>query len=114
MASIKYFNVTSESLPNIDTLLHTVDAGTNMAFITTIVASNPTDNQASITINLVELAGSVAVTNQYVSNVIIPANQTVILNQVLGGYLAGGDFISAKASIASTISLKIGIKEVVL
>ena len=111
MTTVTRQNVVQETLAITDTTLYTAGATITNGFITKAIASNSTTTPATITINIVQSGGSVASTNEYVIEETIPANQSVVLYKLIGEQLDPGDFISAIASIVTTLSLRISIKE---
>jgi len=111
MTIITRSGIAQETVAITDTTLYTASSTLDNAFIAKALASNSTTSPATLTINIVQSGGSVASTNEYVIEKTIPANQQVVLHEVIGEQLDPGDFISAKASVVSTISLRISMKE---
>ena len=111
MTTVTRVSVAQETLATTDATIYTGGATIDNAFITKELASNSTTSPATITINIVQNGDSVASKNEYVIEETIPAKQSVVLYKLIGEQLDTGDFISVKASVVSTISLRLSIKE---
>jgi hypothetical protein len=111
--TITYVDAVSEQLPATDTTIYTCpSSGVGSSHI---IYANATCEDATgddITINIVKSGGAVAVSNQYLQARAIAAGATEVLSEVIGAVLKPGDFISAKATTASRINLKLSIKEI--
>lgn len=112
MTTITRKSVVQETVAITDTTLYTGAVTIDYAFIAKVLASNSTTTPATLTINIVQSGGSVASTNEYVITETIPAKQSITIYKLIGEQLGPGDFISAIASVASTISLRISMKEI--
>lgn len=96
----KFFNPTA--LGTSPSTLYTTPASTK-ATVKQIILVNTTSTAQSASVYFVPTGGSAGVANQVVPSVTIAPNQMQIidLNQVL----SAGDFISASASAASSITI---------
>lgn len=110
--TVTYVDAVQEQLPATDTTVYTCpSSGVSSAHV---VFANCTCEDAtgdSITINVVQSGGSVAVTNQYLQAKTVAAGATDNLSEIIGLVLKPGDFISAVAANANRLNLKIGIKQ---
>jgi len=82
------------------------------AIIDKMTATNTTGTAATLTVNLVKLAGAAGVTNTVVSAQSIAAGATYVCPEVVGHILNPGDFISAKAGTATAITFRVSGREV--
>lgn len=101
-----------EQVPGTDTTAYT--APTTVKY-SQIIFGNCTNEDAvdtTLTVNIVQSGGSVAVTNRYFPPTTITAGTSDSLTSIVGAVLAPGDFISCVAGAASRLNLKLGIKEV--
>lgn len=112
MTTITRTSVVQETVASAAATLYTAGATLDYAFIAKALAANSTTTPATLTINIVQSGGSVESTNEYVITETIPANQSVVLFKLIGEQLDPGDFISAIASVTSTVSLRISMKEI--
>lgn len=87
--------------------------------ITTVVICNtasgdPIDESvgsATVTLHLVPQGGGANDTNCIIKNLVVPAEETVFLSEERI-VLAGGDFISATASVGNRISITVSVLKV--
>ena len=84
--------------------LYTSPAAT-ATIVKEILVSNTTGSSVALDVSFVPSAGSAGATNAIITNAIIPAYQTVIFT--FSQVLATGGFISAKASVASSLTLTV-------
>lgn len=110
--SVGFTDVVSEQLPAADTLLYTAPANCKSAQIIYVNCTCEDAAGSSFSVNIVQSAGSVAVTNLYLKAKAVTAGATVNASELVGAVLMPGDFISAIAADASRLNLKIGIKEI--
>lgn len=108
--AINYTDSVLEQIPAADTTAYTTPA-VNSAHILAASVFNESASNATLTGNIVQSGGSVAVTNRYV-NVIVPAGKPIVLTSIINQVLNTGDFISFNAGTASALNLKIAIKEI--
>ena len=75
---------------------------------------NPTTANVTLTVNIVQVGGSVAETNRYYGpRQIYPSGSAPpSLSTLVGIVLEAGDFISVTSDTDSSLNLKIGIKEI--
>ena len=110
--TILYVDAVSEQLPATDTTIYTTPSTVESAHIISAVTCCEDSTGDSITVNIVQSAGSVAVTNQYIQTKAVAAGSTVVLSELVGLVLKPGDIVSAVAATADRLNLKIGIKEI--
>ena len=77
----------------------------------TVTNVHATDN-VSISVNLVAFGGSASTTNLLVDARVIAVGETYTLPEIVGHYLATGDFISVIAGGASSLSLRVSGRQV--
>ena len=77
----------------------------------TVTNVHATDN-VSISVNLVALGGSASTTNLLVDARVVAVGETYALPEMVGHYLATGDFISVIAGTAAALSLRISGREI--
>lgn len=65
----------------------------------------------TVTINLVVSAGSAAAANVIMVKTLL-AGETYTCPEIVGHYLNGGDFLSAKASTAAVVNLRVSGRQV--
>ena len=111
MTTITRTSIAQETLSITATTIYTGGTTIDNALITKALASNSTTTPATLTVNIVQSGGAVGSANEYIIEETIPANQSVVLYKLIGEQIDSGDFISAIASAASTISLRMSIKE---
>ena len=110
--SVLYEDKVLEQVPATDTTIYTAPSTLKSAHI---IFANVTCEDAagdSITVNIVQSGGSVAVTNQYLQSKAVVAGSTEMLSEIINVVLKPGDFISVIAATADRLNLKIGIKEI--
>lgn|SRR3990167_3353726 len=110
--TILYEDAVSEQLPATDTTIYTCPATAKTAHIIFANATNEDAANTTVTVNIVQSGGSVAVTNRYIPPTTITAGTSDGLADIISCVLKPGDFISAVAGDASRINLKFGIKEI--
>ena len=93
-----------------DTAYYTTPASTR-TIIDKMTATNTTAGTLTLTVNLVASGGSVGASNTVISAQAIAAGATYTCPEVVGHFLNPGDFISAKASAATSITLRISGRE---
>ena len=110
--TILYVDAVSEQLPATDTTLYTAPTGVESVHIIAAIACCEDATGDSITVNIVQSGGSVAVTNQYVQTKAIAAGATENLVDLVGLVLKPGDLISAIAATADRLNVKFSVKEI--
>lgn len=114
--TIVYVDAEEEQVPATDATVYTAPNSVSAAIITHAVVCCEDATGDSITVNIVQAGGSVAVTNQYIQTKAVAAGETVVLSELIGVVLKGtgtaGDFVSAVAANASRLNLKLSIKEI--
>lgn len=110
--TILYVDAVSEQVPATDTTIYTCPSTAKSAHIIFANATNEDAANTTITINIVQSGGAVAVTNRYIPPTTITAGTTDGLADIISAVLMPGDFLSAVAADASRINLKFGIKEI--
>lgn len=108
---ITYIDNVQEQLGTTDTTVYTCPTTAKSAHIQFGNATNKLGSVATITVNIVQSGGSVATTNEYAIKA-IDSGASDNLYEVVGAILKAGDFVSCKASDASAINFKLGIKEI--
>lgn len=81
------------------------------AHVVYAVCFNEGAADATLTINVVKNGDSADVTNRYVNRV-VPAGNRIILDELVGRVLNSSDAIYSASSVASTLNLSIGVKEI--
>ena len=110
--TILYKDEVSEQLPATDTTLYTAPSTVESAHIIGAVVCCEDATGDSITVNIVQSGGSVAVTNQYIQTKAVAAGATENLVDLVGLVLKPSDFISAVAATANRLNVKFAIKEI--
>lgn len=110
--TISYVDEVSEQLPATDTTIYTCPATVSSAFVIYANCSNEDAVDTTLTVNIVQSGGSVAVTNRYLPPKTIAAGTYDPVVSIVGAVLKPGDFISAVAGAASRLNFKVGIKEI--
>ena len=108
--AITYKDQPLEQAAAADTTIYTA-ASIDSAHIIAATVFNESTANVTITGNIVQSGGSVAVTNRYVSRT-IPAGKPVVLTEIINHVLKNGDFISFNAGTADALNVKLAIKEV--
>lgn len=113
--SIVDIDVAQEQVTTSEVIIYTASSSSTFqsAKITGGVCSNPTSNDAQLTINIVQFGGSADTTNQYLPPKFVYKNSYDLLSSIAGAgiTLKSGDFIVTKSSLASTLNLKLSITE---
>lgn len=94
-----------------DVTLYTAPANTR-TIIDKFTATNETAVAATLTVNLVQAAGSVSATNTIIAVQSIPALSVYLCPEITGHVLNPGDYISAKASVITALSVRSSGREV--
>ena len=110
--TVRFVDAVSEQVPNTDTTIYTAPSNVNSSIITFGNCNCEDASGSTLTINLVQSGGSVAVTNQYISTKSIASAASDPLTEIVGAVLQPGDFISCVAADANRLNLKIGVKEI--
>lgn len=111
--TIRYVDAVSEQLPATDTTIYTAPSGVESAHVVFGNCTNEDAVDTTLTINVVQSGGAVAVTNRYFPPKTITAGSTDSLSAIVNCVLKPGDFISAVAADAARLNLKLGIKEII-
>jgi hypothetical protein len=115
--SIIYVANEQEQLPAASTLIYTCPPNADSAhiiFTKHIIFTNCTNTDTSfrtVTVNIVSSGDAASTSNEYVRAKNISAGDSVSL-KITGATLKAGDSVWATASLASTLNLKIDIKEI--
>ena len=98
-------------LPSSETAQYTVPSNTR-AIIDKMTVTNPTGGAVTFTIKLVAAGGTAATTNTVISAQSVAAGTAYLCPEVVGHILNPSDFISALASAAASLVLRISGREV--
>lgn len=110
--SVTYLDAISEQLPAADTTIYTCPSGVT-ALIVYGLATCEDAAGTTITTNIVQSAGSAAVTNIHGYDAFaIAAGASERLTKIEGACLHAGDFISCAAGAANSLNVKFTIKEI--
>ena len=108
-------DVSQEPVTTSEVTIYTAPTATNFlsAKITGGLCTNPTSTDSELTINIVQYSETASATNQYFPAKVVFKNNYDLLSSVAGSgiTLKAGDFIVSKASVASTLNLKLSIVE---
>lgn len=91
--------------PLADTTVYTAPANTR-TIVDKFTATNVTAGALTLTVNLVQAAGAVAVSNALISAQSIAAGASYLCPEIVGHILNPGDFLSIKASAAASINVR--------
>lgn len=111
MTTIRYVDSVWEQVTASSTTQYTAPANVESAHVIFAQCTNEDASDTTLTVNIVQSGGSVAVTNRYIAGKSIVAGVSEPLD-IVGAVLKPGDFISAIAGAADRLNLKIGIKEI--
>lgn len=103
--------VEGTQIPAANTNLYTAPANTR-TIVDKATATNTTAGAVTITFNLVASGGSASATNTVISAQSVAAGATYLCPEVAGHVLNPGDFISAIAGTATSISVRVSGREV--
>ena len=114
--AVKYLDKHSEQVTTSDVTLYTAPTDENFTSsqIVSAVVHNATTANVTLTVNIVQVGESVAVTNRYYGpRQIYPSGSNPpSLSTLVGIVMKAGDFISVTSDTNSSLNLKIGIKEI--
>jgi hypothetical protein len=82
------------------------------AIIDKFTATNISGSAATISVNLVTVAGSAGNTNLITKTKTLAASEVYTFPELVGQVLAAGDFISTVAGTASAINIRVSGREV--
>ena len=82
------------------------------AIIDKFTATNISGSAATISVNLVTVAGSAGNTNLITKTKALQASEVYTFPELVGQVLAAGDFISTVAGTASAINIRVSGREV--
>ena len=89
---------------------HYTVPGSTTTIVKQIALCNTSSNNRTVDIHLVPSGGTAGVANAVVYNVVVDATSTTFVN--LSAVLDAGDFIAAKAQVASAVTMhSFGIQE---
>lgn len=112
--AVKYLDKHLEQVTTSATTLYT--APNTSSFTSSQIQSarvyNATTANVTLTVNLVQFGESVADSNIYLGPKQIYPQRGNPLSDLVGLVLQAGDFISVKSDTASSLNLKLGIKEI--
>jgi hypothetical protein len=109
--SIIYVANEQEQLPAASTLIYTCPPNADSAHIIFTNCTNTDTSFRTVTVNIVSSGDAASTSNEYVRAKNISAGDSVSL-KITGATLKAGDSVWATASLASTLNLKIDIKEI--
>ena len=108
--TINYSDNVLEQVPTSSTPVYT--AGTvNSAHIVYATVHNEGAAIAQITVNIVQNGNTVGVTNQYIKTNVAPG-ESKTLGALVGRILTTSDSVQATSSVANTLNLSVGVKEI--
>lgn len=112
--TIKYIDAIQEQVTAAEVTVYTAPTASNFesAHIIYGNCSNESSTDTELTVNVVQVGGSAAVTNRYFLPKVIFAGSYDPLTPLVGRVLKAGDFIVSIGGAASNLNLSIGIKEV--
>lgn len=112
--SVAYVDAVQEQVTASDVTIYTAPTASNFesAHIIYGNCANEGTVNTELTINIVQVGGSAAVTNRYFPPKVIFAGRTDPLSPIVGRGIKAGDFISSIASLAGNLNLSITIKEI--
>ena len=102
--------VPAKTAENSQTTQYTASGVT--AIIDKFTATNYTGTAATISVNLVTLAGSASNDNLIVKTKTLQPSETYTFPEIVGQVLASGGFISTLAGTASAINIRVSGREV--
>jgi hypothetical protein len=102
--------VPAKTAENSQTTQYTASGVT--AIIDKFTATNYTGTAATISVNLVTLAGSASNDNLIVKEKTLQPSETYTFPEIVGQVLAAGGFISTIAGTASAINIRVSGREV--
>jgi len=102
--------VPAKTAENSQTTQYTASGVT--AIIDKFTATNYTGTAATISVNLVTLAGSASNDNLIVKEKTLQPSETYTFPEIVGQVLASGGFISTIAGTASAINIRVSGREV--
>lgn len=89
---------------------HYTVPGSTTTIVKQIALCNTSANNRTVDVHLVPSGGTAAVGNAIVYNVVVDATSTTFVN--LSAVMAAGDFLAAKAQVASAVTMhSFGIQE---
>jgi hypothetical protein len=86
-----------------ETTVYTGPAGSAVK-IAAAAVSNTGSVPVTVAVSIVKTGGAAGVTNR-VAGFVLPAGESSTLAEIVGHFLGPGDFVSAKASVASVLSV---------
>jgi hypothetical protein len=104
VATFTPVKLTQAVLTTSDVTLYTVPGATSI-ILKEIILTNTTAASATVSISIVPSAGSAGVSNRIFEQVAVPAFTSVIIGDV-AEVMPTGEFISAKSSAATTITIR--------
>ena len=112
--TVKYIDVVQEQVTAADVPIYTapVTASFESAAIIYANCTNEGTVDTDLTVNLVQVGGSAAVTNRYLPPETVFAGTANPLTPLIGATLKAGDFINSIGSLASNLNLKITVREI--
>ncbi len=112
--AVKYLDKHSEQVTTSDVTLYTAPNTSEFqsSQIQSAVVHNVTTANVTLTVNIVQFGGTAGVTNRYLGPKQIYPGRTDALSSLVGTVLQAGDFISVVSDTASSLNLKLGIKEI--
>jgi hypothetical protein len=109
---VLFIDAVSEQLPAADTTVYTCPAGVT-AIVVYALATCEDATGTTVTTNIVQSGGAVAVTNIHGYDAApIAAGTAERLTKIEGACLHAGDFLSCAAADASRLNMKFTLKEI--
>ena len=112
--SVLYVDAIKEQVTTSDSTAYTAPTASNFesAHIIYGNCTNVGGSDAELTVNIVQYGETVATTNEYLPPKVIFSGRYDSVTPLIGATLKAGDFISVKSSLASSLNLKLSIKEI--
>lgn len=109
---VRYQDAVWEQVTALDTSSYTAPTDCKSARIIYANCTNEDASATTLTVNIVQSGGSVAVTNRYFTPSSILGGTYDPVSEIVGSVLKPGDQVSAIAGAAARLNLKLGIKEI--
>lgn len=110
--TVSFKRAFAEPVGDSDTFIYTCPGNAKSATIISGAATNPTATPSDLTMNVANSGDAVATNNIYISNTTLVQNGSYPLLEIMGLVLLPGDSIYGKGSVAATLNIKVGIKEI--
>lgn len=110
--TVKYIDAVSEQVPDSNSTVYTAPDAVKSAHIIFGNCNCEDATGTTVTVNIVKSGETVAVTNEYITDLSIASGASDPLTEIIGAVLKPGDFVSVVAADADKLNLKLGIKEI--